>query len=249
MFVIWAEELWLWQGLTGIAALGAAWEWGRLAGLSGRAAAIYPFLSGAFMAGGKMALDASAAAADAFLFFVCVFWVTGALFMMLSKRKWRRVPLCTAGMILIFAAWYAAAALFANNIYALLAVLATVWVKDTGAYLVGRRWGRTPLAPVISPNKTWEGTGGGIGAVLLLAVLILAYEDGPFVFNEPHAVYVLSAALMLAVFALIGDLFESSLKRAAGVKDSGTILGSHGGALDRLDSLLPALPFGMLIAQ
>jgi len=111
-----------------------------------------------------------------------------------------------------------------------------VWAADTGAYFAGRRFGRHKLAPSISPGKTWEGVAGGLLLTLVagtLAVIVLPAEMSPAWF--------LLIAVVFAV-SVVGDLFESLLKRQAGVKDSGTLLPGHGGVLDRLDSLLAAAP-------
>lgn len=115
--------------------------------------------------------------------------------------------------------------------------LAVVWACDTGAYLVGSLWGRRPLWPAVSPKKTWEGAIGGT----LLAVLAAVLLAGPLLDGaRPAQAAVLG--LCAAIAAQIGDLFESRLKRKAGIKDSGALLPGHGGILDRLDSLLFAAP-------
>ncbi|TVV70670.1 phosphatidate cytidylyltransferase [Sphingomonas solaris] len=109
--------------------------------------------------------------------------------------------------------------------------LAIVWATDIGAYFSGRAIGGPKLAPGLSPNKTWAGLGGGVVAALL-AGAVIALSAG-----LPRALIVLGAPM--AVLAQIGDLFESWLKRKAGVKDSGRLLPGHGGALDRLDGVVP----------
>ena len=119
----------------------------------------------------------------------------------------------------------------------LLAIFIFIWVNDTGAYLVGSRWGRTPLAPSISPKKSVEGSIGGLLLVLLSAVVLRL-----LLFPELSWLRILLIATVVAVFGTIGDLFESSLKRQAGVKDSGKLIPGHGGILDRIDSLLLAVP-------
>jgi CDP-diglyceride synthetase len=117
-------------------------------------------------------------------------------------------------------------------------IVASIWINDTMAYIVGSLIGKTPLTP-ISPRKTWEGTLGGI--VLSIAVVgLLVY----FVFNRPYLlVHALAIAGISAITGTLGDLLESKLKRLAGVKDSGTLMPGHGGFLDRFDSLLIAIPF------
>ena len=119
----------------------------------------------------------------------------------------------------------------------LLAIFIFIWVNDTGAYLVGSQWGKTPLAPSISPKKTVEGSIGGLLLALLSAVILRL-----LLFPELSWLHILLIAAVVAVFGTIGDLFESSLKRQAGVKDSGKLIPGHGGILDRIDSLLLAVP-------
>lgn len=119
-----------------------------------------------------------------------------------------------------------------------------VWTADTGAYFAGHRWGKTKLAPHVSPGKTWEGVTGG-----LVAVLILALAAGVFGWHfaglELIAWVVLS--LTTAFVSVFGDLFESRAKRAAGVKDSGTLFPGHGGVLDRIDAYTAAAPLFTLV--
>ena len=119
----------------------------------------------------------------------------------------------------------------------LLAIFIFIWVNDTGAYLVGSRWGKRRLAPSISPKKSVEGSIGGLLLVLLSAVILRL-----LLFPELSWLRILLIATVVAVFGTIGDLFESSLKRQAGVKDSGKLIPGHGGILDRIDSLLLAVP-------
>ena len=119
----------------------------------------------------------------------------------------------------------------------LLAIFIFIWVNDTGAYLVGSRWGKRRLAPSISPKKSVEGSIGGLILVLLSAVVLRL-----LLFPELSWLRILLIATVVAIFGTIGDLFESSLKRQAGVKDSGKLIPGHGGILDRIDSLLLAVP-------
>ncbi len=117
--------------------------------------------------------------------------------------------------------------------------LALVWATDIGAYAAGRAIGGPKLAPAISPNKTWAGLGGGVIAAGLFGMAMLYAGDLP-----------LGLALtspLLAIVAQAGDLYESWLKRRAGVKDSGNILPGHGGVLDRLDGLVPVAPVAALL--
>jgi phosphatidate cytidylyltransferase len=114
-------------------------------------------------------------------------------------------------------------------------VLVVIWAGDTGAYLVGRAIGRRPMAPQLSPKKTWEGAAGNLAASLIAAVAFVRWLDTP-------TVLLLVAAALVNVAGQFGDLLESAYKRAAGVKDSGLLLPGHGGMLDRIDSLIFAAP-------
>ena len=114
--------------------------------------------------------------------------------------------------------------------------LVVACVTDTGAYFVGRAFGRHRLAPNVSPAKTWEGLGGGVLAGVLSGAA-LAWWLG----WRPLGLW-LALAFVLALISVVGDLFESALKRASGVKDSGALLPGHGGVLDRIDSTLAAAP-------
>lgn len=120
--------------------------------------------------------------------------------------------------------------------WVLVLLLAIVWLGDSGAYYIGKTWGRHKLAPRVSPNKTWEGSIAGTAAGLLAAAVWsywrLGAVDG----------WILLVAGLVSIAAQIGDLVESLLKRGAGVKDSGQILPGHGGMLDRMDALLFAAP-------
>jgi phosphatidate cytidylyltransferase len=124
---------------------------------------------------------------------------------------------------------------------ALAAILAGTFAGDTGAYLGGKARGRHRMAPSISPNKTWEGLGFGIFTAILAVWIVNWYQD--FV-DTPQAL-ILGAAVALA--APVGDLFESFIKRDVGTKDTGSLFGAHGGALDRLDAVLFTLVVGYYV--
>lgn len=115
-------------------------------------------------------------------------------------------------------------------------LLAIVWMGDTAAYYVGRRWGRRPFAPVVSPKKTWEGAAASLG-VAVVAMLVWSYLRLGYL-----ELALLPVGIVTAIAAQVGDLVESIFKRAAGVKDSGRLLPGHGGILDRVDALLFAAP-------
>jgi phosphatidate cytidylyltransferase len=119
------------------------------------------------------------------------------------------------------------------------AIIFSIWINDTMAYIVGSLIGKTPFSK-ISPKKTWEGTAGG--AILCVAVISLLAHSIPAARGIALQHWIAIAALC-AVFGTVGDLLESKIKRIADVKDSGSFMPGHGGFLDRFDSLLVATPF------
>jgi|ERR1041385_7378316 phosphatidate cytidylyltransferase len=141
-----------------------------------------------------------------------------------------------------------------GNEYLILFILFSVWGGDIAAYYVGRSLGRHKLAPVVSPNKSWEGAIASVFASVAIAALVfhyrasinwffLAHHDEPISFSVDLTwTSVLILGVITNIAAQLGDLFESALKRGAGVKDSGTLLPGHGGMLDRIDALLFAIP-------
>lgn len=115
---------------------------------------------------------------------------------------------------------------------------AVIWIYDTMAYFIGSLWGRKKLAPTISPAKTWEGL---IGGFLVTSLIFLIFKN--VFFNDFNILFYTTSLITIMISATFGDLFESKIKRNAGVKDSGTIFPGHGGVLDRLDSVFFASPF------
>ena len=155
-------------------------------------------------------------------------------------------------LVSLFGCFIAIAGMFQRSVIFLVSVMAIVWVADIGAYFAGRAFGRHKLAPDISPGKTWEGVAGGWLAVLVLAGLstqwpALSESFAPALqvrFGWP--LWVLLMSLLVAA-SVVGDLFESLMKRRAGVKDSSSLLPGHGGVLDRIDALVPVMPLAFLI--
>jgi phosphatidate cytidylyltransferase len=166
------------------------------------------------------------------------------------RRRWQlaaSLPAALLGAGILIATWVALVQLHARSPWVVLAAMAIVWIADTAAYFSGRAFGRRKLAPQISPGKSWEGVYGGLAAAAVYAMLLVpATRDlAPGV---APAVWVL-LVVALAALSVLGDLFESLLKRQAGAKDSGSILPGHGGMLDRIDALLSAMPAAALVSQ
>jgi len=166
-------------------------------------------------------------------------------------NQWPGSALC---LLLIGAAWFALMALSRAGAGFLLSALAVVWVADIAAYFAGRAFGKRKLAPRISPGKTWAGVVGAMVAVLGLALLAaFLWPQAPLyttILIERASFWVAALVLCgLVALSIVGDLFESMLKRHAGVKDSGMLLPGHGGVLDRIDALLPVLPALLLVSE
>lgn len=160
----------------------------------------------------------------------------------------QRVLMCGLGLVSLWIAAHGVIYLhYAYGGWVLLYMLTLVWLADIGAYFSGRRFGRRKLAPSISPGKTWEGVYGGILVTLAWMFLIYAVTD----LLNTSLVEFLPIGVATVSISIAGDLFESVLKREAGVKDSGKLLPGHGGVLDRIDSVISATPVfvsGLLLA-
>jgi len=133
-----------------------------------------------------------------------------------------------------------------------------VWVADIAAYFGRRAFGRRKLAPTISPGKSWEGVVSGMAGVLVLAFAWMAVEarvavDSPSLYVQWRDTagwpVMIIGLLFLSSMSVVGDLFESLVKRAAGAKDSSALLPGHGGVLDRIDALLPVFPLAMALVS
>jgi phosphatidate cytidylyltransferase len=209
-------------------------EWARLCRLSPPAAWLYGIavalaVAGAYYSNWSMPVFIVSA----------VFWICVA-----PAWMWRGVSasynslLRAAGLVVLVPAALAIALLPGVQV---VLILALVSLADTGAYFAGNAWGRHKLAPSISPGKTREGAIGGLAVALVYAIIC-----GVFVEGIAWVPYLFSAAL-IAVLSIVGDLFESALKRQAGAKDSGTLLPGHGGILDRIDSATATLPVAALL--
>jgi phosphatidate cytidylyltransferase len=245
--------------LTLAAVSAAAWEWGRLNGAPNGVA--LGLALAVALAGGAAAYALLGVGAPSPVWWaVAAAWIVGGpLVLRAGPAAWPNWPVAlrwVLGAVLLWAAWLALGHAKVAGVNFLLSVFCLVWVADIAAYFGGRRFGRRKLAPSISPGKSWEGVVSGMAAVLVMA-LVWMQVDRTWGFDSPSLYTVLSQRLglvvaMLAVVALtgmsvVGDLFESLVKRAAGAKDSSALLPGHGGFLDRIDALLPVFPMALAL--
>lgn len=185
------------------------------------------------------------------LSFAVLWWVIATILVLSypdSSKYWRQPWVCAVlGLIILLPMWKALVfirdAQFLpvaefNVLLLILYVLLLVWSADVGAYFTGRAWGKAKLAPNVSPGKSWAGAWGGISSTLLLALLAAYWMD----FSLWMTIQLLMITAVTAMVSIIGDLTESMFKRTRGIKDSSSLLPGHGGVLDRIDSLLAAIP-------
>ena len=239
-----------------VALIAAAWEWSRMIAPEAKFAAwlyalfclvIILLLLGMQAVTWQFALLVMAVL---FWFFVAPFILARGMHLSLQKFK----PFYSVlGLIILPAAWFALVFLRELGLVFLLSAMALVWVADIGAYFVGKAFGKRKLAAQISPGKSIEGALGGLLLCYLYAFLCVAFLPlGDTLFGAwairfgwvPMFVMV----TVLTAFSIFGDLFESQLKRLAGVKDSSHLLPGHGGVLDRVDALIPTMPIAALLA-
>lgn len=161
-----------------------------------------------------------------------------------SKNSYREMAMGGFYLTVCFVSFVFLRMGFAAGAWMTLAAIICVWASDTGAYVIGKRWGRHKLAPKISPNKTCEGFGAAMffcGLALTIMARLSSHAD--LELKPEHLWLVFSAGCALGAIGQAGDLLISVFKRRAGVKDTGTLIPGHGGLLDRIDSLLLVSPF------
>lgn len=241
-----------------------AWEWGRLNGC-GFARAVALGVVCLVVCVALWSANALTRPLTALWTAAGIGWVlAGVLLLRRGVAAWSGIApgiRIAAGLLVLVLAWLAIAQARMTGINFLLSAFTLVWAADIGAYFCGRAWGGrwipVRLAPSVSPGKSWEGAIGGFLAVLVLGVAwvqadgrfgattpslyTLLWQQGPWVF--------LVSLTLLAAMSIMGDLVESLVKRAAGVKDSSGLLPGHGGVLDRIDALLPTLPAAMMLSR
>jgi phosphatidate cytidylyltransferase len=230
----------------GLVVLLGALEWARLAGYS------EPLGRALFLIGLTLLMVAAEAwrrdQGGQWIYLAASLWWLGVLGLLLRRRQGNlgeaqgKSPLALlAGILVLLPAWLAMVELHQRQPAGpglLLFVLLMIWLADIGAYFAGRRFGKTKLAPAISPGKTLEGVYGALFTLLLSGLVLHLWGVLPQLGLLP----LLLLCLLVGLFSIVGDLFESLLKRRRGVKDSGRLLPGHGGVLDRIDSLTAALP-------
>ena len=238
----------------------AGWEWARLNGVQAPLPALATGALVALMCAVSLRNLPQMGHAGGLWWAGTLLWlVGGALVLRRGPAGWSALPKglrWALGPLLLWLAWLAMAQARTIGVNFLLSAMCVVWVADISAYFCGRAFGQRKLAIPISPGKSWEGVYGGVAGVLLLSLLWIWGESQ---FNLDSASLfkllqqrlgwggLLLVALLLTALSVVGDLFESLVKRAAGAKDSSRLLPGHGGVLDRVDALLPVLPAALAL--
>ncbi|WP_348698538.1 phosphatidate cytidylyltransferase [Duganella fentianensis] len=245
-------------GVVTLFVAAALWEAARLFGVSAGKAKLAGVAGGALFV--LLMLVAKPSSVNSLYGVACLLWLiryVPTLGMGLPPLQgggnW---SMATTFSFAIFACFFAILSLYLQSPLYLLSVMALVWLADIGAYFAGKAFGKRKLAPSISPGKSWEGAiGGGIAVLLLASATVLLVPSAPWL-GDTFAVklqarfgWAIALLLLVVIVAasIVGDLFESQLKRRAGMKDSSNLLPGHGGVLDRIDALIPVLPLAALI--
>lgn len=237
------------SGFVLLVVLLAAWEWARLAGLAesshriAYAAALTVFVLLLYLLPATFQLLLVRLASITALVFwgFALYRIVVAPERNLNSQTFDYALLASGVFVLVSTALALPALRYhasEHSVWLLLYVLALVWVMDIGAYFSGRRFGKTKLAPRVSPGKTREGVYGGIAVAVCLVIFALLLH-APF---RQQAFLFLLASIAAALISVAGDLYESRLKRSRGIKDSSQILPGHGGVLDRIDGVVAAVP-------
>lgn len=224
--------------VLGLFVIGGAWEWAAFCGAERASTrAVYVVLILLLALAGRLLLWT----ADGFLLLLTLAvagWVVAILWLVLAPQRVTSWSAAAAGVLALVPTGLALlriATEWQQGAHWALFILGLAFAMDTGGFFVGRRFGRLKLAPHISPGKTWEGVLGGLLLALALSLL------GARWFGLPIAVFV-PLCMAAGMLAVAGDLIESMLKRAAGMKDSGRLFPGHGGVLDRIDSVTAVTP-------
>jgi phosphatidate cytidylyltransferase len=237
-------------------ALIGCWEWSRMSVLPARAQSIYLVASGG-LGGALWALYVREGAsifmtiATVAFTLAAIFWIAVGTFWLAKKLRPAPWACALAGWFVIWPTWLALVVLRERSPWILLALMAVVWVADICAYFAGKAFGKHKLAPAISPGKTWEGVAGATAGVavyglVLCAVAHLYVTPITPIFQPLWGAPAIVAMMALTALSVVGDLFESWMKRGAGLKDSSQLLPGHGGILDRIDALTSTLPVAAL---
>lgn len=225
--------------MVGVIALGGAWEWSNLMGLTRISSRLLYLFIMLFVFFNALFIPVTLILTVSF-----IWWILATLLIVIYPKApgwgsgylWRGVM----GIFVLLPCWVAINYIRNQDqgISALIFLFILIWGADTAAYFAGKKWGKTKLAPAVSPGKTIQGAIGAFSFSILFTMLALLFSHVSL-----HSwLWTILLSMLTVGFSIIGDLFESMLKRQVNIKDSGSLLPGHGGLLDRIDSLTAAAP-------
>ncbi len=258
---LFAAVAWPFALLTLLLIAAAGWEWGRLNNAGSALSLVFGVLLAAACAAALLAGWTQQAPPAAWWLATLVWVLGGGWALKVGPSGWPLLPAWSRwalGLLGLWTAWLALASAKSIGINFILSVFCLVWAADIAAYFGGRAFGKRKLALTISPGKSWEGVWSGMLGVLLLAFAWIAFDrsghvDSSSLYTRLHerlgGVGLVAVLVFLSAMSVVGDLFESLVKRSAGAKDSSGLLPGHGGVLDRIDALLPVFPLALAMAS
>lgn len=234
-------------GLLGLIAIAGAWEWAAMVTKTVSSCIIYVLVCAGLMAAAWVMLEQEHV--RLLMLAGGIFWVFILLLLSFYHSSWLgnyllESLLHSSGYFVILIGWLAMTSLHQKKPELLLFLFVLIWIADISAYFTGKKFGRTKLAEQLSPGKTREGVLGAIAGTFVFSILGIWLWHGQL--HLGTAIYFVILCVLSVLISIVGDLYESLLKRNAGKKDSGFLIPGHGGVLDRIDSLLAAAPGFML---
>lgn len=240
LFILFLSTAKAFAFFTSLLVLGAAWEWSNLMELKRLYARVIYIV---------LMCVAIFAVCNVYiptiLLIAFIWWCFASLLVGIYPQGglfWRKSIFWRGlmGFFVLIPSWVALNFIRAQSdgVYALLFMFILIWGADTSAYFVGKKWGKHKLAPHVSPGKSLQGFAGALIFSICLAIVLLLYSKAPI----SMWIWGILLSLITVIYSVMGDLFESMLKRQAGLKDSGKLLPGHGGLMDRIDSLTAAAP-------
>lgn len=235
-----------WAGVMLLITLLALREWAQMVGLSNTQNVVYLLIS--FAIGLTVIWRFQQNNLHHFFYQSLTIFAVVACFWMLIVPIWfakqfklrRLIPNALLGWLLMFPLWLALVCAKIVDPKLVLGLLATIWIADSAAYFAGKNFGKHKLAPNISPGKTWEGVAGALIGVTIFGAIL-------YVSLGIHSLAIFPGLWVVTLLGVVGDLFESMMKRQMNLKDSGSLLPGHGGILDRIDGVIPSFPIAILM--
>ena len=240
--ILWLDTGWF-SFIFAIILVLASWEWARVCGLNEKMSCLYSLFTVLIF---SLLFYLNDQRINFSIIVISnIFWIFGFIAVVSYQFRKKILPssliiMMFIGQLLLISTWLGLSYLKSLPVvgsYLVIYLMFLIWAADSGAYFIGRKWGRSRLASHVSPGKTWEGTIAGIISGLFVTMIYLFISK-----NISNELVFAGISLITILMSIVGDLMESMVKRIANIKDSGSILPGHGGVMDRIDSLTAACP-------